>query len=146
MTVTTTMTSTGNAAIDNIATISLGNAAIDNNVTTDDNVVTASNNDNSGVAELSGSEDTAYAKIIETKDAIISTYEKQVESLNAQIANLVRNGASITEEPKTPEAQQATQGAPVHNYMGGFGHGIDAYTESGFDVKSLGLEIGKHEK
>ncbi len=122
------------------------NQTIDNDVTANDNVVTASNNDVSNVAELSGSEDTAYAKIIETKDAIISTYEKQVESLTAQIANLVRNGASITEEPKTPEAEQATQGAPVHNYLGGFGHGIDAYTESGFDVKSLGLEIGKHEK
>lgn len=121
------------------------NQTIDNVVTDNDNVVTALNNDVSNVAELSGSEDTAYAKIIETKDAIISTYEKQVESLNAQIANLVRNGASITEQPKTPEAEQATQGAPVHNYMGGFGHGIDAYTESGFDVKSLGLEIGKRE-
>ena len=122
------------------------NQTIDNIVTDNDNVVTALNNDVSNVAELSGSEDAAYAKIIETKDAIISTYEKQVESLNAQIANLVRNGASITEEPKTPEARQATQGAPVHNYMGGFGQGIDAYTETGFDVKSLGLEIGKHEK
>ena len=141
MTITTT-TSTGTS---NIATISMGNAAIDNNVIDNDNVVTAPNNDVSSAAELSGSEDTAYAKIIETKDAIISTYEKQVESLNAQIANLVRNGASITEQPETPEAQQATQGAPVHNYMGGFGQGIDAYTESGFDVKSLGLEIGKRE-
>lgn len=122
------------------------NQTIDNNVTTTDNNVTALNNDVLNAAELSGSEDTAYAKIIETKDAIISTYEKQVESLNAQIANLVRNGASITEEPKTPEAEQATQGAPVHNYLGGFGHGIDAYADSGFDVKSLGLEIGKHEK
>lgn len=121
------------------------NQTIDNNVTDNDNVVTASNNDVSNAAELSGSEDTAYAKIIETKDAIISTYEKQVESLNAQIASLMRNGASITEQPKTPEAEQATQGAPVHNYMGGFGQGIDAYTESGFDVKSLGLEIGKRD-
>lgn len=143
MTVTTTTTSAGTS---NVATISLGNAAIDNNVTTADNDITASNNDNSGAAELSGSEDTAYAKIIETKDAIISTYEKQVESLNAQIASLMRNGASITEQPKTPEAEQATQGASVHNYLGGFGHGIDAYADSGFDVKSLGLEIGKHEK
>ena len=122
------------------------NQTIDNIVTDNDNVVTASNNDNSGAAELSGSEDTAYAKIIETKDAIISTYEKQVESLNAQIATLIRNGASINEQPKTPEEEQATQGAPIHNYLGGFGHGIDAYTESGFDVKSLGLEIGKHDK
>ena len=122
------------------------NQTIDNVVTDNDNDVTASNNDVSGAAGISVPEDTAYAKIIETKDAIISTYEKQVESLNAQIANLVRNGASITEEPKTPEAEQATQGAPVHNYLGGFGHGIDAYTESGFDVKSLGLEIGKHNK
>lgn len=122
------------------------NQAIDNNVTDNDNVVTALNNDVSNVAELSGSEDAAYAKIIETKDAIISTYEKQVESLNAQIANLVRNGASITEQPKTPEAEQATQGAPVHNYLGGFGQGIDAYSDSGFDVKSLGLEIGKDRK
>lgn len=123
-----------------------GNAAIDNIAVSDNNIVTALNNDVSNAAELSGSEDTAYAKIIETKDAIISTYEKQVESLNAQIATLIRNGASITEQPKTPEAEQATQGTPVHNFMGGFGHGIDAYTESGFDVKSLGLEIGKHEK
>lgn len=122
------------------------NQTIDNNVTTADNNNTALNDDNSNAAELSGSEDTAYVKIIETKDAIISTYEKQVESLNAQIVNLVRNGASITEQPEIPEAEQATQGAPVHNYMGGFGHGIDAYTESGFDVKSLGLEIGKHDK
>lgn len=122
------------------------NLTIDSNVIDSDNVVTALNNDGSNVAGISVPEDTAFEKIIETKDAIISTYEKQVESLNAQIANLVRNGATITEEPKTPEAQQATQGAPVHNYMGGFGQGIDAYTESGFDVKSLGLEIGKHEK
>lgn len=122
------------------------NQTIDNDVTANDNNITALNNDVSNAAELSGSEDTAYAKIIETKDAIISTYEKQVESLNAQIASLMRNGASITEQPETPEAEQATQGAPVHNYLGGFGHGIDAYAESGFDVKSLGLEIGKHEK
>ena len=121
------------------------NQTIDSDVTANDNIATAPNNDVPSAAELSGSEDTAYAKIIETKDAIISTYEKQVESLNAQIATLVRNGASITEQPKTPEAEQATQGAPVHNYMGGFGHGIDAY-ESGFDVKSLGLEIGKPDK
>ena len=125
------------------------NLTIDNNVTDNDNIVMALNNDVSNVAELSGSEDTAYEKIIETKDAIISTYEKQVESLNAQIANLIRNGATITEEPKTPEAKQATQenqGARSYNYMGGFGQGIDAYTESGFDVKSLGLEIGKDRK
>lgn len=121
------------------------NQMIDNDVTSADNNVTALNNDNSNAAELSGSEDTAYAKIIETKDAIISTYEKQVESLNAQIATLIRNGASITEEPKTPETEQATQGAPVHNFMGGFGHGIDAYADTGFDVKSLGLEIGKRD-
>ena len=122
------------------------NQAIDNEVTANDNDVTALNNDVSKVAELSGSEDTAYEKIIESKDAIISTYEKQVERLNAQIANLVRNGASIVEEPKSPEAKEATQGAPVHNFMGGFGHGIDAYADSGFDVKSLGLEIGKDRK
>lgn len=122
------------------------NQTIDNVVTDNDNVVTASNNDVSNVAGISVPEDTAYEKIIETKDAIISTYEKQVESLNAQIASLMRNGASITEQPKTPEAEQATQGAPVHNYMGGFGQGIDAYADSGFDVKSLGLEIGKHDK
>ena len=121
------------------------NQTIDNDVTANDNVVTALNNDVSNVAGISVPEDTAFEKIIETKDAIISTYEKQVESLNAQIANLVRNGASITEQPETPEAQQATQGAPIHNYMGGFGQGIDAYT-GGFDVKSLGLEIGKHDK
>lgn len=122
------------------------NPQVDNDNVNSDNDNTALNNDVSNVAELSGSEDTTYEKIIETKDAIISTYEKQVESLNAQIATLMRNGASITEQPETPEAEQATQKQPVHNYMGGFGKGIDAYTESGFDVKSLGLEIGKHDK
>lgn len=125
------------------------NQTIDNDVTANDNIVTASNNDVPDAAGISVPEDTAYAKIIETKDAIISTYEKQVESLNAQIANLVRNGASVVEEPKTPEAKQATQenqGARSYNYMGGFGQGIDAYSDSGFDVKSLGLEIGKPDK
>lgn len=122
--------------------------AIDNNASNEDNNNTARSIDENG-AELSGSEDTAFENIINTKDAIIAAYEKQVESLNAQIANLVRNGASVVEEPKTLEAKQATQenqGARSYNYMGGFGHGIDAYSESGFDVKSLGLEIGKPDK
>lgn len=121
---------------------------IDNNASNEDNSITARNIDEN-VAELSGSEDTAFESIISTKDAIIAAYEKQVESLNAQIANLVRNGASVVEEPKTPEAKQATQenqGARSYNYMGGFGQGIDAYSDSGFDVKSLGLEIGKPDK
>lgn len=122
------------------------NPQVDNDNTNSDNNNTALNNDASNVAGISVPEDTAYEKIIETKDAIISTYEKQVESLNAQIATLIRNGASITEQPETPEAEQATQKQPVHNYMGGFGQGIDAYTETGFDVKSLGLEIGKDRK
>lgn len=120
---------------------------IDNNASNEDNIITARNIDENA-AELSGSEDTAFENIINTKDAIIAAYEKQVESLNVQIANLVRNGASVVEEPKTPEAKQATQenqGARSYNYMGGFGQGIDAYSDSGFDVKSLGLEIGKRD-
>ena len=117
---------------------------IDNNIAIEDNAGAQAANDENSTAGVSAPEDTAksYESIIETKDAIISAYEKQVASLQTQINNLVRNGASIVEDPKTPEAQQATtQGAPL-NYMGGFGKGIDAY-ENGFDVRSLGLEIGK---
>lgn len=118
---------------------------IDNSSPIEDNAIQQGMNDDHSTAGVSAPEDTAkgYEQIIETKDAIIGAYEKQVASLQSQISTLMRNGASIVEEPKTPEAQQATsQGAPVFNYMGGFGKGIDAY-ENGFDVKSLGLEIGK---
>ena len=119
---------------------------IDNNVSIEDNTGEQGSIIGNSTAGVSAPEDTAksYEAIIETKDAIIGAYEKQVASLQTQIANLVRNGASIVEEPKTPEAKQATenQGMPNYNYMGGFGHGIDAYS-NGFDVKSLGLEIGK---
>lgn len=122
---------------------------IDNTASIADNSMQqGSTEESENAAGVSAPEDTAksYESIIETKDAIISAYEKQVASLQTQINNLVRNGAAIVEEPKTPEAQQATtQGAPIFNYMGGFGKGIDAY-ENGFDVKSLGLEIGKPDK
>lgn len=121
---------------------------IDNATSIEDNTSEQGSIIENSTAGVSAPEDTAksYESIIETKDAIISAYEKQVASLQTQISNLVRNGAAIVEEPKTPEAQQATsQGAPIFNYMGGFGKGIDAY-ENGFDVKSLGLEIGKPDK
>ena len=122
---------------------------IDNITATDDNIIQAQGaNDGTGVAGVSAPEDTTqgYEQIIEAKDAIIGAYEKQVASLQTQISNLVRNGAAIVEEPKTPEAEQATnsQGAHTFNYLGGFGKGIDAYSD-GFDVKSLGREIGKRE-
>lgn len=121
---------------------------IDNITATEDNAAQQGSTVEVSQAGVSAPEDTAksYESIIETKDAIISAYEKQVASLQTQISNLVRNGAAIVEEPKTPEAKAATenQGAHTYNYMGGFGKGIDAYSD-GFDVKSLGLEIGKRE-
>ena len=122
---------------------------IDKNISTEDNIsVQGENEEPQSGAGVSAPEDTAqgYEQIIEAKDAIIGAYEKQVASLQTQISNLIRNGAAIVEEPKTPEAKQATenQGAPTFNYMGGFGKGIDAYSD-GFDVKSLGLEIGKRD-
>lgn len=124
-------------------------AEIDNVTAIEDNNIQAQGtSDETGVAGVSAPEDTAqgYEQIIEAKDAIIGAYEKQVASLQTQISNLVRNGAAIVEEPKTPEAKAATenQGAHTYNYMGGFGKGIDAYSD-GFDVKSLGREIGKRE-
>lgn len=93
-------------------------------------------------ADLSGSEDTgaAYEDIISAKDEIIGAYQKQVSSLKAQIAQLVRDGAAINDGSKLPESPKTMQQAN----LGGFGKGADAYGGS-LGLADLGREIGKRD-
>ena len=93
-------------------------------------------------ADLSGSEDTgaAYEDIISAKDEIIGAYQKQVSSLKAQIAQLVRDGAVINDGSKLPENQKNLQQAN----LGGFGKGADAYGGT-LGLADLGREIGKRD-
>ena len=113
------------------------NENIDNSAVSEDNAseVTAS-------ADLSGSEDTgaAYEDIISAKDEIIGAYQKQVSSLKAQIAQLVRDGASINDGSKLPENSPTLQQAN----LGGFGKGADAYGGT-LGLADLGKEIGKRD-
>lgn len=102
--------------------------------------------DNAGeveaLADLSGSEDTgaAYEDIISAKDEIIGAYQKQVSSLKAQIAQLVRDGAVINDGSALPDNQKNLQQAN----LGGFGKGADAYGGS-LGLADLGREIGKRD-
>lgn len=93
-------------------------------------------------ADLSGSEDTgaAYEDIISAKDEIIGAYQKQVSSLKAQIAQLVRDGAVINDGSKLPENPKTMQQAN----FGGFGKGADAYGGT-LGLADLGREIGKRD-
>lgn len=93
-------------------------------------------------ADLSGSEDTgaAYEDIISAKDEIIGAYQKQVSSLKAQIAQLVRDGAVINDGSALPDNQKNLQQAN----LGGFGKGADAYGGS-LGLADLGREIGKRD-
>lgn len=93
-------------------------------------------------ADLSGSEDTgaAYEDIISAKDEIIGAYQKQVSSLKAQIAQLVRDGATINDGSKLPENPKTMQQAN----LGGFGKGAEAYGGS-LGLADLGREIGKRD-
>ena len=114
------------------------NENIDNSAIGEDNAgeVNAS-------ADLSGSEDTgaAYEDIISAKDEIIGAYQKQVSSLKAQIAQLVRDGAVISDGTKDPgESSHTLQ----QSNLGGFGKGAEYYGAS-LDLKDLGREIGKRD-
>lgn len=93
-------------------------------------------------ADLSGSEDTgaAYEDIISAKDEIIGAYQKQVSSLKAQIAQLVRDGAVINDGSQIPENHKTMQQAN----LGGFGKGADAYGGT-LGLADLGREIGKRD-
>lgn len=93
-------------------------------------------------ADLSGSEDTgaAYEDIISAKDEIIGAYQKQVSSLKAQIAQLVRDGAVINDGSALPESPKTMQQAN----LGGFGKGAEAYGGS-LGLADLGREIGKRD-
>lgn len=110
---------------------------IDNEENTADNA-----NEVEALADLSGSEDTgaAYEDIISAKDEIIGAYQKQVSSLKAQIAQLVRDGATINDGSKLPESSKTMQQAN----LGGFGKGADAYGGT-LGLADLGREIGKRD-
>lgn len=113
------------------------NNNLDNGNTQEDNAseVTA-------LADLSGSEDTgaAYEDIISAKDEIIGAYQRQVSSLKAQIAQLVRDGAFINDGSSLPENSPTLQQAN----LGGFGKGAEAYGAK-LGLADLGKEIGKRD-
>lgn len=105
-------------------------------------------------AGVSAPEDTPneWQTIIEAKDGIINAYEKQVASLKTQVANLIRNGASVSpvaSEQNTGNGNDGngandTGGSGVGNPLGGFGGGFGTGEKFG-DFKDLGKEIGKRE-
>lgn len=125
------------------------NAVVDNNIPIADNSINQVDDNAAAIAtgaELSGSEDTPneWQNIIEAKDGIISAYEKQVESLKAQVANLVRNGATISERDQSTQDNANTAQTGNMNPFGGFGAGFGT-GESFGDFKDLGKEIGKRD-
>lgn len=134
-----------------------GNAAIDNITPIADN----SNNQVNGNAAtvqpgagVSAPEDTPneWQTIIDAKDSIISAYEKQVESFKTQVANLIRNGASVSPVVSEQDngngnegnGENDTSGSGVGNPLGGFGGGFGTGEKFG-DFKDLGKEIGKRQ-
>ena len=126
-----------------------GNAAIDNVIPNGDNSANQVDDNaaaNATGAGSSGPEDTPneWQNIIEAKDGIISAYEKQVESLKAQVANLVRNGATISEQNQTTQDNANAAQTGNMNPLGGFGAGFGT-GESFGDFKDLGKEIGKRD-
>lgn len=135
-------TISGNAAIDNVASI-VDNSG--NNV--DGNVEMTQPG-----AGVSAPEDTPneWQTIIEAKDGIINAYEKQVASLKTQVANLIRNGASVSTVAMEQDNANGNDGNGVGNTgnlgvgnpLGGFGGGFGTGEKFG-DFKDLGKEIGK---
>lgn len=128
--------------------MTIKNLQVDNTASNEDNIPEVDNIDaNAQGADLSGSEDTSneWQSIIETKDSIISAYEKQVASLKSQVANLVRNGATISESnSQSGDEGQAANDNPLGNPLGGFGGGFG--TGERFEKFSdLGKEIGKRD-
>ena len=128
--------------------MTIKNLQVDNTASNEDNIPEVDNIDaNAQGADLSGSEDTPneWQSIIETKDSIISAYEKQVASLKSQVANLVRNGATISESnSQSGDEGQAANDNPLGNPLGGFGGGFG--TGERFEKFSdLGKEIGKRD-
>lgn len=119
----------------------------DNNPVVDGNAATAQPG-----AGVSAPEDTPneWQTIIDTKDGIISAYEKQVASLKTQVANLIRNGASVSPVAMEQDNGNGNDGngagniggSGVGNPLGGFGGGFGTGEKFG-EFKDLGKEIGK---
>ena len=103
-------------------------------------------------AGVSAPEDTPneWQTIIDAKDGIISAYEKQVASLKTQVANLIRNGASVSPVVSEQDNGNGNEGSGANNTgvsgvgnpLGGFGGGFGTGEKFG-DFKDLGKEIGK---
>ena len=103
-------------------------------------------------AGVSAPEDTPneWQTIIDAKDGIISAYEKQVASLKTQVANLIRNGASVSPVVSEQDNGNGNDGSGANNTgtsgvgnpLGGFGGGFGTGEKFG-DFKDLGKEIGK---
>lgn len=118
----------------------------DNNPEVDGNAATVQTG-----AGVSAPEDTPneWQTIIDAKDGIISAYEKQVASLKTQVANLIRNGATVSpvelehDNGNGNDGSGANNGGSgVGNPLGGFGGGFGTGEKFG-DFKDLGKEIGK---
>ena len=103
-------------------------------------------------AGVSAPEDTPneWQTIIDAKDGIINAYEKQVASLKSQVANLIRNGASVSPVVSEQDNGNGNDGSGANNTgtsgvgnpLGGFGGGFGTGEKFG-DFKDLGKEIGK---
>lgn len=138
---TSVNTISGNAAIDNIASI-----ADNSGNQVDGNAATVQPG-----AGVSAPEDTPneWQTIIEAKDGIINAYEKQVASLKTQVANLIRNGAPVSPVASEQDAGNGNDGSGasntgIGNPLGGFGGGFGTGEKFG-DFKDLGKEIGKRD-
>lgn len=138
---TNEITQVGNQQIDNLA------SSGDNNHVVDGNAATVQTG-----AGVSAPEDTPneWQTIIEAKDGIINAYEKQVASLKTQVANLIRNGATVSNvglehdngNGNDGNVANNNGGSGVGNPLGGFGGGFGT-GEKFDDFKDLGKEIGK---
>lgn len=130
------------------------NPQVDNTTSSEDNNPEVSGNAatiQTG-AGVSAPEDTPneWQTIIDAKDGIISAYEKQVASLKTQVANLIRNGATVSNvelehgngNGNDGNGANDNGGSGVGNPLGGFGGGFGTGEKFG-NFKDLGKEIGK---
>lgn len=133
---------TENPQVDTTASIEDNNPEVSGNA--------ATMQTGAGVSAPEETPNNEWQTIIEAKDGIISAYEKQVASLKTQVANLIRNGVSVSPVVSEQNAGNGnegsgasnTGGSGVGNPLGGFGGGFGTGEKFG-DFKDLGKEIGK---
>lgn len=131
-----------NPQVDNTASIEDNNPEVNGNA--------ATMQTGAGVSAPEETPNNEWQTIIEAKDGIISAYEKQVASLKTQVANLIRNGASVSPVVSEQDNGNGNEGSVANNNggsgvgnpLGGFGGGFGTGEKFG-DFKDLGKEIGK---